>query len=140
MVSYRRSRRNTEQRDTPNEFTRGREREREGKKKKKDAHIAHGNHADGLPDTEADARRHAAVQAPEAVGLVDVAERVPDRHLLGPVGVLRLALHLDADDLDGLVPGAEPAAQAAGQDLLGGPQIVAVGLARGAADALLGEA
>lgn len=105
-----------------------------------DVHVTHGNHAHRLPDAEADTGRYAAVQALEAVGLVNVLERVADRHLLGAVGVGLLALHLDADDLDGLVPGRQATANGRGGNLLGGAERLALALARDVADALLGHA
>lgn len=103
-------------------------------------HVTHRNHADGLPDAESDAGRDAPVQPLEAVLVVDVLERVAHRHLLGPVGVVGLALHLDADDLNGLVPGAQATAERRRRDLLHGAQLLRLRLARGVADALLCEA
>jgi hypothetical protein len=115
-------------------------------KKKKHVQIAKGDHADGLPHAEADARGHAAVEASQAIGLVDVAEGLGDGQVLGPVGVVFHALHLDADDLDGLVPGGEATAETRGQDLLGGSEfltrlaIVSAVLAGDTADGGLREA
>lgn len=81
-------------------------------------HVAERDHAHRLPDAEADARHDAAVEAAHAALPVDVLERVADGHLLGPVGVVLLALHLDAHDLDRLVPGRQAAAERGRQDLL----------------------
>lgn len=104
------------------------------------AHVTHGNHAHRLPDTQTDAGRDTTVQALDAVALVDVLERVADRHLLGTVGVVLLALHLDTDDLDRLVPGRETATNGRGHNLLKGAQLLVLLLAREVADPLLGEA
>lgn len=103
------------------------------------AHVTKGNHADGLPDTETDTRGDTAVEALHAVLGVDVAEGVADSHLLGAVGILLLALHLDADDLDGLVPGAETTTETAGEDLLPRSELLVGLLASGGADPALGE-
>ena len=108
-------------------------------KVERNAHITHGNHAHRLPDTQANAGGDATVQTLEAVGLVDVLERVADRHLLGAVGVVLLALHLDTDDLNRLVPSRETTTDGRGNDLLKGAELLVLLLARDVADALLGE-
>lgn len=77
------------------------------------------NHAHGLPHTQTDTRHHAAVKALDTRLAVDVLESVADGHLLGPVGVVLLALHLHAHDFDGLVPGGETAAEGGCEDLFG---------------------
>ena len=104
-----------------------------------DLHITQSNHADGLPNAQPDARGNAPVQASDAVVLVDVPQRLADRQVLGPVRILGLALHLDPDDLDGLVPGAQAAADARGQHLLVRVQPLPLRLARGIADHALGQ-
>jgi hypothetical protein len=81
--------------------------------------IAERNHAHGLPHTQTDTRHHAAVQALDTRLAVDVLEGVADGHLLGPVGVVLLALHLHAHDFDGLVPGGETAAESGCEDIFG---------------------
>jgi hypothetical protein len=102
-------------------------------------HVTNCNHADSLPNAQPDTGSDTAVETSDAVVGVDVLEGVADSHLLGAVGVLLLTLHLDADDLDGLVPGAEATTQGAGQDLLRGAELLAVLLAGGGADPALGE-
>jgi hypothetical protein len=82
-------------------------------------HVAERHHAHGLPNTQADTRHDAAVQAFYAGLAVDVFESVADGHLLGPVGVVLLALHLDTHDFDGLVPGGETSTERRGEDLFG---------------------
>ena len=82
-------------------------------------HVAERNHAHGLPHTQTDTRHHTAVQALEAGLAVDVPESVADGHLLGPVGVILFALHLDTHDFDGLVPGGETSTERRGEDLFG---------------------
>lgn len=106
----------------------------------KNIHIAQSHHADRLPDTETDARRHTAVQALHAVLRVNVLGRLADRQVLGTIGVLLLRLHLHADDLDGLVPRTEPAAERRRCDLLHDRELLAALLARDLADARLGDA
>lgn len=103
------------------------------------SHVTKGNHADGLPDGEANAGSDTTVETGNTVGVVDVAEGVADRHLLGAVGVLSLGLHLDADDLDGLVPGGETTTDGGGDDLLPGGELLLVALAGELADTALGE-
>lgn len=81
--------------------------------------IAEGDHAHGLPHTQTDTRHHAAVQALETGLAVDVLEGVADGHLLGPVGVVLLALHLHTHDFDRLVPGGETTTEGGCEDLFG---------------------
>ena len=104
------------------------------------SHVTQSNHANRLPNAETDARGYSTVETLNAVGIIDVLERVADSHLLGAVRVVLLALHLDADDLDGLVPGGETTTDGGSQDLLHGGQLLAVLLVGDLADALLGEA
>lgn len=72
--------------------------------------------------------------------MVDVPEGVADSHLLGAVGVLLLALHLDADDLDGLVPSRKTTTKGGGENLLPRGQLLSLLLASGLADTLLSKA
>lgn len=104
------------------------------------SHVTKGNHADRLPDGKTDAGSDTTVEASKTVRVVNVAERVADRHLLGAVGVVRLGLHLDADDLDGLVPGGETTTDGGGDNLLAGAELVLLALAGDVADTALGEA
>lgn len=103
------------------------------------SHITHGNHANRLPDAETNTGGNAAVETGETVGRVDVAESVTDSHLLGSVGVLLLALHLNTDNLDGLVPGGETTTKTGGKNLLPGAELLTFLLAGDVADALLSE-
>lgn len=82
-------------------------------------HVTERDHAHGLPHTQTDTRHDAAVQTFYAGLAVDVFEGVADGHLLGSVGVFLLALHLDTDDFDGLVPGRETSTERRGEDLFG---------------------
>jgi len=82
-------------------------------------HVAERDHAHRLPHTQADTRHHTAVKALDTGLAVDVSESVADGHLLGPVGVVFLALHLYAHDFDGLVPGGETTAEGGCEDLFG---------------------
>lgn len=88
------------------------------------SHITQRHHTNRLPDPESDSRCDAAIQALQSVAPVDVPRRVPHRHLLRPVRIVLLALHLHPDDLDGLIPRAQPASQAAGQHLLPSTQLL----------------
>lgn len=105
-----------------------------------DLHITQSDHADRLPDTQADSRSNAAVQPLETVVLVDVFERLADGQVLGPVGVVLLALHLDTDDLDRLVPGRKTTTKSAGGDLFNDAQLLATVLASHLSDTTLGNA
>lgn len=73
--------------------------------KKIDLHVTKSHHADGLPDTQANTGCHTAVQTLDTVRVVDVLESFADSKVLGAVGVLSLALHLNPDHFDRLVPG-----------------------------------
>src|ERR1700710_2335859 len=89
-------------------------------------HVTQSNHADGLPDAQAYTGRHTPVEALEAIRAVDVLEGLADSQVLRPAGVLGLALHLNADNLDRLVPGGETTTKARSQDLLEGGQLLAI--------------
>lgn len=104
-----------------------------------DLHVTKSNHANSLPNAEANAGGHTPVETLDAVLTVDVAESVADSHLLRPVGVLLLALHLDTNDLDGLVPGTETTSDGRGQDLLPGVKLLLVTLASEVADTALSK-
>lgn len=106
---------------------------------RENSHITHGHHTNRLPNTETDTRGNAAVQALNSVCLVDVLESVPDRHLLGSIGVLLLALHFHTDDLNGLVPGRKTTTNGRRQDLLGDAELLTMLLASDTADTLLSE-
>ena len=82
-------------------------------------HVTERNHAHGLPHAQTDTRHDTAVQAFYAGLSIDVFESVADGHLLGPVGVVLFALHLDTHDFDGLVPGGETSTERRGEDLFG---------------------
>lgn len=103
------------------------------------SHITKGNHAHGLPDTQADTGGDATVETLETVVLVDVLGSVADSHLLGSVGILLLALHLDTDDLNGLIPGRETTTEGTGSDLFESRELVAVLLAGDAPDPTLSK-
>ena len=105
----------------------------------RDLHITHSHHADCLPYPQSDTRRDTTIQTLETIGLVDVPGRVTDRHLLGPVGILLLALRLDADDLYRLVPGGEPTTHSRSHDLLHSAKLIFLALARKTADTLLSQ-
>jgi len=102
-------------------------------------HVTKSHHADGLPDTETHTGSHAPVETLDTVVLVDVLEGLADRQVLGPVRVLGLALHLDSDDLDGLVPGGETTTKTRREDLLPGGQLLGVLLAGDLADSGLSQ-
>lgn len=102
-------------------------------------HIADCNHANGLPDTKANTGSHTTVKTLDTVVAVNVLEGVADRHLLGSVRVLLLALHLDTDDLNGLVPGTETTTKTRGKNLLSSRELLARLLAGGTADPALSQ-
>jgi hypothetical protein len=102
-------------------------------------YVTQGNHADSLPDTESDTRGDTTVQTLHTALAVDVLGSVADSHLLGAVGILLLALHLHADDLNRLVPGRETTTESRGENLLGSAELLAVLLVGNLADTLLGQ-
>jgi hypothetical protein len=102
-------------------------------------HITERNHADRLPNAETNTRSNATVQAFHTVLAVDVVERLTDRQVLGTVGVDRLGLHLDTDNLNGLVPRGQTTTKRGGRDLLHDAELLAALLAHDFADARLGD-
>lgn len=102
-------------------------------------HVTEGDHADSLPDTETNTGSNTTVKAGNAVLVVNVLEGVANSHLLGTVGVLLLTLHLNADNLNGLIPGTKTTTKTASQDLLPARQLVAILLASGVADPALSK-
>lgn len=103
------------------------------------SHVAKGNHTDGLPDAKTDSGCDTTVQALDAVVGVDVPEGVADSHLLWTVRIVLLALHLDSDDLDRLVPGAKTTTDTSGCNLLPRSQCVLAALAGSRANPALGQ-
>ena len=89
-------------------------------------HVTESNHADGLPYSETDSRRHAAIKAHDTILGVDVLECLADGKVLGTVWIFRLALHLDPNDFDGLIPRTETTSQAASQNLLERSQFLSI--------------
>lgn len=96
--------------------------------------VAERDHAYCLPNAEPNARRDTSVQAPNTVLAVDIPERVPHGHLLGPIRVLFLRLHLHAHHLDRLVPSRKTTAESGGEDLFGDGEGGAIGFAGEGAD------
>lgn len=97
------------------------------------------HHADCLPDAKHDPRRDTTVQTLQTILLVDVLERSANTHVLGSVGILLLALHLDADDLDRLIPGTQTTTKSTRDNLLGRRELLARVLASQAPDLVLGQ-
>jgi hypothetical protein len=102
-------------------------------------HVTKSNHADGLPDAQTDTGSHTTVEATDAVVVVDVLESLADGQVLGAVRVRGLALHLDTDNLNRLVPGGQTTTETRSQDLFPGRQLDAVLLASNLADSRLSE-
>lgn len=103
------------------------------------SHVTDGNHANGLPDTKTNARSDTTVKTTDAVLAVNVAEGVADRHFLGAVRILLLALHLDTDNLNGLVPGAQATTKTGGNNLLVSSELLFAALATDVANPAFGE-
>lgn len=103
-------------------------------------HIAQSNHADRLPNTQTNARRDTPVETLHAVIRIDVLRRRHDVQVLGAIRIHRLALHLNADNLNRLVPGGQTTTQRRRKHLLHDAQLLAVLLARNATDAALSNA
>lgn len=102
-------------------------------------HVTKSNHADGLPDAQTDTGSDTTVEATDAVAVVDVLESLADGQVLGAVRVRSLALHLDTDNLNRLVPGGETTTQTGSQDLFPGGQLSAFLLVGSLTDSRLSE-
>lgn len=89
-------------------------------------HIAQRNHADRLPDAKTDSRSNATVKALHSVVRVDVPEGGCDIQVLRAIGVNRLGLELNTDDLNGLVPRAQTTTKGRGGDLLEDTELLTV--------------
>ena len=103
------------------------------------SHVTESHHAHGLPNAETNARCNTTVEALDTVLRVDVAEGVSDSHLLGTVGILSLALHFDANDLNRLVPSAEATTNGGSSNLLDCAELLVLGLASHLLDTVLSE-
>lgn len=101
--------------------------------------IAKGNHANRLPDSESNAGSDATVQALDAVALVDVAESLADSQVLGSLGILSLALHLNTNDLNRLVPSTQTTTNSTSQNLLSCAQFCALVFACDRSNSILGK-
>lgn len=102
-------------------------------------HVTKSNHADGLPDAQTNTRSHTTVETTDAIAVVDVLESLADGQVLGAVRVRGLALHLDTDNLNGLVPGGQTTTETGSQDLFRGGQLSAFLLVGNLADSRLSE-
>jgi hypothetical protein len=102
-------------------------------------HITERNHADRLPNAKTDSRSNATVQTLDTVLAVDVIERLSNCQVLGAIGVYRLGLHLDTDNLDGLVPCGKTTTKRGGGDFLPNTELLAALLAHHFADTRLGD-
>jgi hypothetical protein len=102
-------------------------------------HITERNHADRLPNAETNSRSNATVQTFHTVLAVDVVESLADRQVLGAVGVDRLGLHLDTDNLNGLIPCGQTTTKRGGRDFLNDAELLAALLAHHLADSRLGD-
>jgi hypothetical protein len=92
-----------------------------------------------LPNAQTDTGSDTTVETLHAVLRVDVLESLADSHVLGTVGILLLALHLDTDDLDRLVPGGKTTTEGGSEDLLRSTELLTVLLASNTADTRLGD-
>jgi hypothetical protein len=101
--------------------------------------ISESDHADGLPDAQTDTGSDTTVETLGTVLRVDVLESLADSHVLGTVGILLLALHLNTNDLDRLVPGGKTTTKSGSEDLLGSTKLLTVLLASSLADTRLGD-
>ena len=88
------------------------------KLEKKHLHIAQRHHAYRLPHAQPDSRRDASVQPLDTVLPIDITQRLPNRQVLRPIRIDRLALHLHANHLNRLIPSAQPPSQARTRNLL----------------------
>ena len=105
----------------------------------KNVHVTKSHHADSLPNTQTNTGRNTTVQTLEAVGIVDILERLADGQVLGTVRVLGLALHLNPNNLNRLVPGGQTTADTRGDNLLASAQFLAVLLTGRAADSVFSQ-
>lgn len=101
--------------------------------------ITQSNHANRLPNAETNPGGNAAVQSFQTVVLINVLGRLCNGQVLGAVGIYRLGLHLNTDDLDGLIPSAETTTQSRCNDLLHDTELLTILLAGDLADTRLGD-
>lgn len=100
--------------------------------------ITQSDHAHSLPHTKTNTWCDTTVQTLESRRAVDVLERVGYSHLLRSVRVILLRLHLDTNNLDGLVPGAETTTNGRSKDTFGRRKLLrCVGLSVEAANSVL---
>jgi hypothetical protein len=102
-------------------------------------HITQCNHANGLPYTQADARSDATVEPSHAVLGIHILQCLAHSQVLWPVGVLSLALHLNTNDLNRLIPCRQTTTDTTGDDFLHSSQLLAMLFACRLSDALLCE-
>lgn len=94
-----------------------------------DLHVTKSHHANGLPDTQANTRRHATVETLNTIGIIDILESLANSQVLRSVRVILLALHLNPNDFNRLVPGGETTTQTGRQNLFNRGKLLAVVLA-----------
>lgn len=97
-------------------------------------HVSKSNHADSLPDTKTNTRSDTPVKTLDAVLAIYVAEGLADSQILWTVRVNSLALHLDTDDLNRLVPGRQATTDGTSSDLFKTVELLTVLLSRDLSD------
>lgn len=103
------------------------------------SHVSKRHHAHSLPDSETDAWRDSAVQAPYPTLRIYVPERAANTELCGAIGIGLLALHFYPNHLDGLVPARQSTSNARGQYLLNNTESLLSPFVVGSADRIFNQ-
>lgn len=96
---------------------RGRREERER------SHVTKSHHADSLPHTQGDTRSNSSVKSLNTVGLINILEGLAHGKLLRAVWIVGLALHLDSNDFNRLIPSGQSTTKTRRADLLDRTQL-----------------
>src|SRR2546423_13736120 len=102
-------------------------------------HITQSNHTNRLPNAQPNARSNATIQPPDAVLSVNVLQSLAHSQILWAVRIFGLALHLDSNDLNRLIPRAQATTKTTCEDLLHTAKLRSILLACQLADASLGQ-
>ena len=83
-----------------------------------------------MPNAQSDPWSHPPVQTLDPVLRVDVPQRLTNGQILRPLWIVLFALHFHTDDLNRLIPRAQPTAQPAGHDLFQPTELLTILLPR----------
>ena len=79
-----------------------------------------------MPNAQTNARSDSTVQSPDTVLLINILHRFADSQILWAVRIIRLALHLNSNNFNGLIPRAQATTKSTREDFLHTAKLLSV--------------